>query len=205
MKPTGDDFQPRRDGYYEHRGTWGEVGVGTLLGHREKRSAVWEVVDIRQAAPALYGYTNWFRIRDLATGEEHTIEPRPRSQGALILTRDPRDTVVQESNHPTDAEAIMTLVRELGAETMATHDSATGEVTCPDYISRSHIPGYGDRQVSRGLIEHMRFAHGHAVPDEIDLVSLIEVHGQAHNPRWPNIGKGGFPHRHVPEDPELCP
>lgn len=205
MNPTGDDFIPRRDGYFEHRGTWGEVGIGTLLGHREKRSAVYEVIDIAQATHARYGFTNWIRIRDRATGEEHSLEPRPRSQGTIILTLDPRDEVVRESSHPTDAEAIMTVVRTLGAELLASHDTATGEVTCPDYIHRSHIPGYGDRQISRGLIEHLRIAHRHPVDDGTDLITLANTHGMAHDPRWPNIGKGGFPHRHVPEEPELCP
>lgn len=204
MKPTGDDFEPRRDGWYEHRANWGDVGIGTVIGHRESRSKSWEVLDIAQGTHAQYGYTNWFRVRD-SDGFIHTLEPRPRSHPVLILTRDPADVVVEESNEPTDAEAIMTLVRELGAEVLATHDTATGEVTCPDYISRTHIPGYGEKKISRGLIEHLRVAHGHPVDDEIELLTLIEVHGQAHDPRWPNIGKGGFPHRHVPEDPELCP
>jgi hypothetical protein len=206
MKPTGDDFQPRRDGLFEHNGEWGEVTIGTLIGHREKRSAVYEVIDIAQATHARYGFTNWIRIRDRASGEEFSLEPRPRSQGTLILTSDPSDTRCDGSNHPTDAEAIMLLVRELGAETMASHDAATGEVVCPDYLSRSHIPGYGERQISRGLIEHLRFAHGHVIADEdTDIATLTVVHGQAHDPRWPNIGKGGFPHRHVPEEDWLCP
>lgn len=199
MKPTSDDFEPRRDGWFEHKGTWQEVVVGTVLASK-KRSERWEVIDVAMANHVEYGKTLWMRVREQTTGVEHTIPPRQKTTQVTILTQDPRDTKTGEPTEPSNADAIMLLVKELGAEVMATRDNVTGEITCPDYTYDSHIPGHGDRQISRGLIEHLRFAHQHPVNDDIDLVSLITLHGQAHNPKWPNIGKGGFPHRHVPED-----
>lgn len=202
MKPTTDDFQPRRDGWFEHKGTWGEVTVGTVLASH-KRSERWEVIDTRAVTHAEYGKTLWFRIREQTTGQEHTIPPKSKVATATILTRDPRDTETPPVTPCSDAEAIALLVKELGAEVMATRDEETGEITCPDYTYESHIPGTGDRQISRGLIEHLRFAHQYPVNDGVRLEDLITLHGQAHNPKWPNIGKGGFPHRHVPEDMTL--
>lgn len=196
---TSDDFEPRRDGWFEHKGTWQEVVVGTVIASR-KRSERWEIVDIAMNTHVEYGKTLWMRAREQTSGVEYTVPPKQKTTQVTILTQDPRDTKTGDVTAPSDADAIMLLVKELGAEVMATRDNETGEITCPDYTYHSHIPGHGDRQISRGLIEHLRFAHQHPVNDDIDLVSLITLHGQAHNPKWPNIGKGGFPHRHVPED-----
>lgn len=199
MKPTSDDFAPRRDGWYEHKGTWGEVTVGTVLA-TQKRTERWEVIDTSHGNHIQYGYTLWFRIREQTTGEIHAVQPKPKTAMATILTQDPRDTKTPPLTPPSDTEAIMLLIRELGADPMATRDETTGEITCPDYTNRSHIPGYGQGRILRGLIEHMRFAHQMSVGDDLDLASATTLHGQAHHPQWPNIGKGGFPHRHVPED-----
>jgi hypothetical protein len=207
VKPTSDDFEPRRDGWFEHKGTWQEVVVGTVMADPNFRSKRWEVIDTAMVGPVEYGHTLWFRVREQTSGEEHTISPRQKTTGCVILTQDPRDTKTGPIVPPSDAEAIMLLVKELGAEVMATRDNETGEITCPDYTYKSHLekdnPYNEDRplpDILRGLIEHMRFAHQMSVNDDLDLVSAITLHGQAHNPKWPNIGKGGFPHRHVPED-----
>lgn len=200
MKKTSDDFEPRRDGWFEHKATWEEVVVGTVLADPNFRSKRWEVIDTAMVGHVEYGKTLYFRVREQTSGEEYTIPPRQKVTGITVLTRDPSDTKTGEPTPPSDADAIMLLVKELGAEVMATRDNVTGEITCPDYTYRSHIPGYGDRQISRGLIEHIRFAHQHPVDDDISLEALVTLHGQCHNPKWPNIGKGGFPHRHVPED-----
>lgn len=205
MKATSDDFQPRRDGWYEHDGTWGEVTVGTVLAS-SKRSERWEVIDTAMGPdPIRYGWTLWFQIREQTTGEVHPVRPRPKTSRATILTQDPRDTKTPDPTGPSDAEAIMLLVRELGAEELATRDLETGEITCPDYLYDSHVEGtgIGGKDVRRGLIEHMRFAHKMSVDDDLDIAAAITVHGQGHDPRWPNIGKGGFAHRHVPEDMTL--
>lgn len=203
MLPTSDDFEPRRDGWFEHRGTWGEVVLGTVIGVREKRSQAWEIVDVSQATQVQYGYTLWMRARERTTGQEFTLEPRPKINPVIILTDDPADTATGPIVPPSDADAIMELVSTLGATLLASRDNETGEIVCPDYIDRGHLEGFGERKISRGLGEHMRVAHGHPVADDIDFVSLVNIHGQSHDHRWPNIGKGGFPHRHVPEDPAL--
>lgn len=201
MKPTTEDFQPRRDGWFEHKGTWDEVHVGTVIASH-KRSERWEIID-QQMGPAPgpeHGRTLWMRAREQTSGAEYTVEPRQKWTSVTILTQNPADRSTGEAAPPSDAEAIMLLVKELGAEVLASRDEGTGEITCPDYVYRSHIPGYGERQISRGLVEHIRFAHQHPCDDDLDIASLTTLHGQCHNPKWPNIGKGGFPHRHVPED-----
>lgn len=205
MKPTEDDFEPRRDCWFEHRGTWGEVVVGTVLADPGgKRTPRWEVIALGHGQQVEYGYTLWMRIRDQVSGEEHSVKPHPKVNLVTILTQDPRDTRTGEPTAPGDADAIMLLVKELGAVHLATRDEATGEITCPDYASgRNHLDEIGNRALHRGEVEHLRFAHGLSVDDDISLVDLSTLHGQAHNPRHPDVGKGGFPHRHVPEDLSL--
>lgn len=199
MKQTSDDFEPRRDGWFEHEGAWDEVTVGTVIGTR-KRSERWEIIAQGHGQQVQYGHTLWMRAREQTTGAEFSVEPRLKTSKVTILTQDPRDRKTAPPTEPSDTEAIQLLIRELGAVHLATRDETTGEITCPDYVYSSHIPGIGDRQIGRGLTEHMRFAHGMEVEDNLDIATLTTLHGQAHNPKWPNIGKGGFPHRHVPED-----
>lgn len=202
MKPTSDDFEPRRDGWFEHKATWQEVVVGTVIASRERRSQRWEIIDVAMSTQVDYGRTLWMRARAQATGVEYTVRPRKKVSPVIILTQDPRDTEAGDPTAPSDADAIMLLVRELGADAMATRDDVTGEITCPDYLYDSHIPRELCEQstVRSGMIEHMRFAHTLSVNDDLELASAVTLHGQAHHPGWPNIGKGGFPHRHVPED-----
>lgn len=199
MMPTSDDAPPRKDGWYQHRGTWEEVTVGTVL-EGPKVSERWEVIATAHGGPVKYGYTLWIRIREQTSGEEHTIEPRPKTNPVTILTQNPRDRTTAPPTEPTDTEAIQLLIAELGAEILAHRDERTGEIVCPDYIYRSHIPGHGQRQKSRGLVDHLRFAHKLSVDDDMDHDAAHALHSQAHDPRWPNIGKEGFGHRHVPED-----
>lgn len=206
MKPTSEDFKPRRDGWYEHVGTWEEVTVGTVLadpaGSRTKR---WEVTATAMGdAPIEFGRTLWMRIREQTTGEEHTIPPKMKHTSVTILSQDPRDTTTPPPRPPEDVEAIMLLVRELGAEIMATIDNVTGEVTCPDYDGsfNHHLPG-GPGQARKAYLEHLRMGHGLSVDDDIDIADSVRLHGRSHNPKYPEIGKGGFPHRHVPEDLSL--
>lgn len=205
MKPTSEDFEPRRDGWFEHKGTWDEVVVGTVLADpKGLRTPRWEVIAMGHGQQVEFGHTLWMRIRDQVGGAEHSVPPRYKHHPVTILTQDPRDTHAGEPSEPSDTEAIMLLVKELGATHLATRDEKTGEITCPDYASgRNHLDEIGNRALSRGEIEHLRFAHGMSVNDDISLVDLTTLHGQAHNPKWPNIGKGGFPHRHVPEDLSL--
>lgn len=201
---TDDSSEPRRDGWFEHKGNWGEVTVGTVIASK-KRSERWEVIATAHGStPAEYGHTLWFQIREQTSGEVHPVAPKYKMHAVTILTQDPRDTKTAPPTAPVDADAIMLLVEKLGAEVMATRNEETGEITCPDYLYDSHIPGHGEQQIRRGLIEHMRFAHRMSVDADLDLKSTIILHTQAHDSRWPNIGKTGFPHRHVPEDLSLA-
>lgn len=200
MRVTADDFEPRRDGWFEHKGIWDEVTVGTVVGNG-KRSEAYEVLATAHGQQVEYGYTLWFQMKNLVTGEVFAVEPKWKVAPVVILTRDPRDITTPDPTPPNDSEAIMLLVQELGAETMAMHDSKTGEVHCPDYILHpGHLKGPKNRQ--RGLREHLKFAHGIEVETELDdweldLKNLHNRHSLAHtNPQQ----GAGFPHRHVPED-----
>jgi len=94
-------------------------------------------------------------------------------------------------------------VESLGATLLATRDETTGEIVCPDYTYESHLDAEGaEVGIRRGLIEHMRFAHGMVADDDLSLVDAITLHGRAHDPAS-GVTKGGFPHRHVPEDLKL--
>lgn len=201
MKPTDDNFQPRRDGWWEHVGTWAEVTVGTVLSDMNSRTRRWEIIAVAHGAQVPWGHTLWMRAREQTTGEEMSVEPKNKTYSVKILTQDPADTQTAEPTWPTDSDAILALVKELGAEVMASRDNVTGEIVCPDYASgKTHLDGIGRRVISRGEIEHLQLAHGITIPDGVSLVDLTEVHSQAHDPRYPDVGKGGFPHRHVPED-----
>jgi hypothetical protein len=191
VKPTSDEFEPRRDGWFEHDGIWGEVTIGTVIGGR-KRSQRWEIVDQQQVGQTEFGVTLWMRAREQSTGEEFTVKPRTKTSRVTILTQDPADTETPARTPASTGAAIELLVKKLGATHLATRNEVTGEITCPDYTD---LYGAENQEV-----EHLRFAHGLSVDDGISAKDLAVLHGQAHNPKWPNIGKGGFPHRHVPED-----
>jgi hypothetical protein len=209
MKPTSDDFAPRRDGWFEHRGVWGEVTRGTVIASR-KRTERWEIVDVAHGQQVEYGHTLWMRAREQSTGAEYTVDPRPKTAQVTILTQSPLDTQTPEITPASDAEVIALLVEELGALHLATRDNVTGEIHCPNYdIGANHLDEIGNGSLTRGLLEHLRFAHK-IDPDEFEVLDwedkmnqAFTAHGRAHNPRYPNIGKGGFPHRHVPEDLSL--
>lgn len=209
MRVTTDDFEPRRDGWFEHKGTWQEVTVGTVLG-TSKRSDAFEVLQVAHGQQVQYGYTLWFQVKNLVTGEITAIEPKWKVAPVTILTRDPRDTRTAPPTEPTDSQAILLLVEELGASWMATHDSKTGEVTCPDYDLGYHARP-GGHLYGAEYREHLIFAHGftQADVDAIDAADdsnwskgIGDAHSRAHDMRYPDYGKGGFPHRHVPEELE---
>lgn len=199
MNPTSDDFAPRRDGWFEHDGVWGEVTVGTVIasGRRTER---WEIVEQAMATPVPPMKTLWMRAREQTTGAEFTVEPRTKTNKVIILTQDPADTETPPLAPPSDADAVMLLVEELGATLLATRDETTGEITCPDYTYESHLDG--DGAILRGLIEHMQIAHGMVAHADLSLVDAITFHARAHDHNS-GLTQGGFPHRHVPEDLKL--
>ena len=202
MKPTSDDFAPRRDGWFEHVGTWGEVTRGTVLSS-SKRSERWEVIDVAMGTRVEYGHTLWMRAREQTTGAEFTVHPRPKTARVKILTQDPADTETPAYTPPSDSEAVTLLVRELGATHLATRDHETGEIVCPDY-SAGHLHEGAERGGMRAEMEHLRFAHGYdttdleALPFDERLIAVTTTHGGFHGGRA--LSPGGFPHRHVPED-----
>lgn len=199
MKPTGD-VQPRRDGWFEHAGTWQEVTVGTVIADPQYRTKRWEIVEQAMATPVPFMKTLWMRAREQSSGDMFTVVPRTKTTKVIILTQDPADTQCPPRTPPADADSILLLVERLGATLLASRDEKTGEITCPDYTYESHLDG--DRAISRGLIEHMRLAHGMTVDDTLPLVDAITLHARAHDLNS-GVTKGGFPHRHVPEDLKL--
>lgn len=188
MKPTDPAAEPRADGWFPHKGWWSEVTIGTVVAGRD--GGRWQIIDARQGGNGQMFETPWFRAREMTTGAEYTMAPRPTKDAVTILTRAPSDTWTGH-HEVSDADAIMLLVRELGATELATRDDRTGEVTCPDYVYDSH-----NGKIVDGLVEHMRIAHQMQVDDGLDIGELMVQHGHAHN-RNSEIGKGGFPHRHV--------
>lgn len=195
MKPTGD-VKPRRDGWHEHEGTWGEVTVGTVIATSASRTQRWEIVEQAMSTPVPFMKTLWMRAREQTSGAEFTVTPRTKTSKVIILTQDPADTQTPPRTPPADADAIMLLIEELGATLLATRDEETGEIVCPDYIDETHRE---DGRLLVGLIEHMRFAHGMKVDDGISLADAYTLHSAAHD-LTSGVTRGGFPHRHVPED-----
>ena len=202
MKPTADDFEPRRDGWFEHVGTWGEVTVGTVISSR-KRSERWEIIETSHGPRVEYGYTLWMRAREQTSGAEFTVQPRPKTGRVKILTQDPADTETPEYTPPSDSEALALLVEKLGATHLATRDETTGEITCPDYAA-GHLHDGAERGGTKAEMEHLRFAHGfdttgfESLPFDDRLRAVVSAHGRLHGGQ--DMSPGGFPHRHVPED-----
>lgn len=210
MKTTSEDFQPRRDGWFEHRGTWAEVTVGTVLADPAgSRTKAWEVIATAHPSDGKqieYGDTLWMRVREVTSGEEHTLPPRNKTYPVAILTRDPRDTKTPDPTPASDSEVIALLVEKLGATHLATRDNVTGEITCPNYAAGGLHEG-AERGGMKAEMEHLRFAHG------VDTTRFEEMHwddrirevttfhGRLHTNKEPS--PGGFPHRHVPEDLSL--
>lgn len=200
MNPTSDEFKPRRDGWFEHKGTWDEVTVGTVIADPNSRTKRWEIIATSHGTvpiPAMK--TLWMRAREQVSGEEFTSPPRTKTAKVIILTQDPADTTTPDYTPPSDTEAVWALVEGLGATLMASIDSVTREVTCPDYIDDSHLSPDEHRPIYRGLVEHVWVAHGVGGAADLDLAELITAHAKMHHTDDPS-GKGGFPHRHVPED-----
>ena len=146
-----------------------------------------------------FGDTLWMRAREQNSGTEFTIRPRSKVRGLTILTQSPLDTQTPAPTPPSDADAIWAIVEGLGATLLARRDEATGEITCPDYASgRNHLEGWPSRLLE-GEIEHLRVAHHLLVDAGADMIRVGALHESAHDQRV-GQGKGGFPHRHVPED-----
>jgi hypothetical protein len=162
---------------------WGNLGIGhTLL----KDGRKWEVVAAAAPAQYEYGYSNWLKVR-APNGEEHPIPPRRVKMACTVLLDPEADPIPPASHVHGSAEAAL-LVEQLGAQEIATQDAATGEVWCPWTVS--------------GVVDelHLRVAHGMDTTGLESIDARVNAHGKAHDGHYPLLGKGGFAHRHVPED-----
>lgn len=179
------------------RTTAGRVTIGTLIrGRKNTKSDVWEVVDMAAGpVPTESHHTAYWRVRHITTGEEATIPPKPLNGVVHVMVPEGETEPPPGSRKVSDGEQIMLLVEQLGAQEIATYDHLSGEVTCPNY----HILS-ADGEEARLLGEHMRIAHQMDLSQIEAGTSLIDLHDRAHDPRYPSVGKGGFAHRHVPED-----
>lgn len=168
----------------EREGTWGELGVGSVI--RDADGARWEVV--AAAVPQQYDYARscWLRIRGV-DGTEHAIEPRHVLKKVTILEVPGAPPV--ERAWPDGAREAALLVEQLGAIEIATQDARTGEVWCP-----------ADAWSAEESLVHLQVAHGMDTTGITTLEQRLTIHGRAHSINDP-LGKGGFPHRHIPEDP----
>lgn len=170
----------------EREGTWGELGVGSVM--RDREGARWEVVAAAVPAQYDYGRSNWLRIRG-ADGAEHAIEPRHVLKKVIILEAPGAPPV--EPSWPDGAREAALLVEALGAIEIGTQDKRTGEIWCP-----------ADSFSAEEALLHLQVAHGMDVTGIDTTEKRATIHGQAHNINS-QLGKAGFPHRHIPEDPSF--
>lgn len=198
MMPTGDEA-PRKDGLYPHRGTWGEVTVGTMIA--DQKGNPWKVIATKHPPQVEFGHTLWFRIVN-PQGEEASLPPRMVTAPVIILTLSPADIKTAPPTRPVDTDAIQAVIEGLGATLLATINNETGEVTCPSYIFDSHIPGPGNNRMSRGLLEHLQIAHGfdpNVLSPTWTYADIFQTHNNFHHANREGYGTGMFPHRHVEE------
>lgn len=204
VAPAKEGAPPRRDGWLERKGTIGEITVGSLIaGHN--RTDVWEVLDTKTPEQYEFGHTGWMLLVNRTTGEQMAVPPRNKTYECVFLMKSDEE-VPPPYTPPSDFEEKVQLLRDiLGAVELANIDNATGEITCPDYDG-SFVTMSGEK-APRGaeFFDHLRIMHGmdttalEVLPREEQAAAKTTAHGRAHNPEHPQIGKGGVPHRHVPE------
>lgn len=198
MKETPEDFKPRRDGWFEHAAEWREITVGTVLAQRDTRTQAWEVIDLAHGSePIPFNHTLWMRLKNTKSGEIITLPPRNKNGTCVVLTHSPLDTETPALTVPSDADAVALLVESLGATHLATKDEETGIVFCPDYVWEGHIDDEAPLPLTRGLIEHLAFAHNLTAPEGVDYTALLIKHGEQHRSTG---NHAAFPHVHLPEE-----
>ncbi len=196
---TREDFQPRRDGFFEHEANWGEVTVGTIIAQRDSRTKTWEVIGMAHGTGQIPdASTPFIRIRCREDGTELTLQPRHKAATCVVLTNDPLDEETIPGPGPTDTDAVMAIVTGLGGTLLAERDHESGIVTCPDYVHDTHLVDTEPEPIRRGLIDHLRFAHAMPTDDDVDLAELMRRHHDAHDPSHPAFQISGFPHQHLP-------
>lgn len=162
---------------------WGELGIGHII---LKDGRKWTVVDGATPTQYEYGHSNWIRIQ-APKGETHAIPPKPVTKKVVVLV-DPTADPIPPLSHVHGSREAALLVEALGAVEIATRDEATGEVWCPWSVG-----GVAD-------LVHLQVAHGLDTTGITTMAQRARAHGQCHDIGYPHIGKGGFAHRHVPED-----
>lgn len=182
---------------WEHRAQWGEVVVGAIVIGADGKP--YRIIDTRHGEGIPSGFTLWFRAEPVAGGDPVVVPPKPREMPVTVLDPDPGAKKVGVYTPPSDSEAVMTLVEGLGAAWMATHDSVSGEVTCPEYNLGYHAAP-GGHLFGKELRQHLEFAHGvdQETIDKLPGEDAFTFHSHCHN----DLVKGGFPHRHIPDETE---
>lgn len=192
-----EDQKPRRDHLVEAMGTWGEITVGTRMALTSDRTNVWEVVDTKSPDQWEYGRTCWFQVVEVNTGELRAVRPKlVNSRCRILLTS--ADQQLPARRPVGDAETVLMLLESILGKTneVYTQDVASGEVWCP----------WDPHKGPDGMFRHLHEAHEidtGAIEAILDvparMAAMHTLHGQAHNPKYA-ISRGGFSHRHVPED-----
>jgi hypothetical protein len=166
---------------------WGQLGIGHVIFQGDRK---WEVVAIRAPEQYEYGHSNWLKVR-APRGEEHAIAPKPLNKKVTVLIDPDADPI--EPGWAEGAAEVALLVEALGAVEIATQDARTGEVWCPtDYGN--------DGDHGAAMMLHLQVAHNLDTSGIETAKDRAKAHGRAHNPAEHLFGKGGFTHRHVPED-----
>lgn len=185
---------------WEHSAQWGEIVVGAIVIGADGQP--YRIIDTRHGESIPPGHTLWFRAQPLGGGDAVPVPPKPREMPVKVLDDNPANTSVGVYTLPSDADAVMLLVKELGAEWMATHDSKSGEVTCPEYNLGYHASQDPKVWHNSGELKlHLEFAHG-VEKSTVDLMGQDDLYAQ-HSFHHHHMTGGGFPHRHVPEDNTL--
>ena len=181
--------------YEIRKARWGDLGVGSIVLDGNQRR--WTCIASAQPWQFEYARSCWLRFR-APKGEEFTAAPRLVTKRVNVLI-DPTAPRVEPA-WPDGAKEAWLLATELGATEIATQDTRTGEVWCPDYTA-PQMDGISP------LIHHLEICHG------VDISALRQyeadgnweeassfahrAHDRAH--KHP-VGGTGFAHRHVPED-----
>lgn len=173
---------------------WGDTGIGSMILDANGRR--WTCIAQAQPEQFEYGKSCWLKFQ-APKGEEFSARPRYVTRLVKMLI-DPLAAPIEPA-WPEGAREAWVLAQELGAAEIATQDTKTGEVWCPDYTAPNPA-GTG----AAPLLEHLRICHA------IDTTALAAIEGvndaivaqqAAHSAAHKRpVGGAGFTHRHVPED-----
>lgn len=168
----------RRDGLIEREQKWGDLRVGAVIVPGHRRNESWEVTAIQPSDDPVW--TGWFRIRNLATDEETSVEPKMRFTWVTTLIAPTKFPLPPEL--PADGIPAARLMSErLGAALVGVIDTKSGEVWAPWPIGEA------------ALREHLAELHG-IRSEETDAETLQQWHVRAHEEQRFN---GAREHKHA--------